>query len=326
MSSRERTSSGAAPLALATLVLLAALTTAARADAPALRVTNLGQSSAPVEVGQPPLDIAAAGSCAFPFTLANESACPAGTWPPLGRRWGSIEDVAGGDTLRLAFSSPVTTVKVGSTSNYTPGLRDPDGKPLSNYDVVPETSAVSTADPSVWLTTLPPLDARAISSDGYTFSVVAQDGSGYHDYPLGIRSPRYANEATYCSIAYYSTGWQQYLCLGKSAPPGLAQRVRVFGATFDGRILSLQVEVPSAGRLSIGIPTICGDRNGGVCRGRTWIRRHAARRGRLVIRRVLSLRLGADRKISIPVRFGEPGGRTSAGALTVRVRLITPSR
>lgn len=206
-------------VAVGLLVLLATVAQA-RADGPTLRVTNLGQSSAPVEVGQPPFDVAATGSCAHPFTLANESGCPAGTWPALGTQWGAIEDVAGGDTLRLEFSSAVASVLVGSTSNYQPGLNDPDGTAISNYDVVPESAATATVDPAVWLTTLPPLDARAISSHGYTFSVVAQDGSGYHDYPFGIRSPRYANELTKCGIAYYSTGWQQTLCLDEAISPG----------------------------------------------------------------------------------------------------------
>jgi hypothetical protein len=186
-------------------------------------VTNVGQPSAPIEVAQPPIDIAPTASCASPFTLANEGACPAGTWPALGRAWGQIEDVAGGDTLRFEFSAPVSTVRVASTSNYERGLTDPDGKSIGNYDVMPDSAAAATGDPGVWTATLPPLDARAISSQGYTFSVVAQDGAGYHDYPFGIRAPRYANEAAKCGAAYYSTGWQQSLCLGleKGPPPML---------------------------------------------------------------------------------------------------------
>jgi hypothetical protein len=183
-----------------------ALTTAARADGPALRVSNLGQSSAPVEVAQPPLDLVATASCAYTFTLANEGACPAGTWPPLGQAWGQIEDVAGGDALRLEFNAPVSSVAVSSTSNYQSGLRDPSGNAILNYDVLAESPATATADPAVWSATLPQLDARATSSQGYTFSVVADDESGYHDYPFGIRSPRYANELTRCGRAFYSTG------------------------------------------------------------------------------------------------------------------------
>ena len=203
---------------VASLVLLAFAPTAALGDGPTLTVTNLGQESAPVGVGQPPIEIVAANGCAHPFTLANEFACPPGTWPPLGRQWGLIEDVAGGDTLSFEFSAPVSAVAVGSTSNYEPGLRDPDGAPVSNYDVVPEASAVATSDPAVWLTTLPPLDVRAISSHGYTFSVVALGASGQHGFPFGIRSPRYADESTKCSEAYYSTDFSQYLCLPAGAP------------------------------------------------------------------------------------------------------------
>lgn len=214
---------GPVRLALCGLALFVAIGGTARADGPVLTVTNLGQPSAPVEVAQSPLTVGPTADCAHPFTLAGESACPPGTWPPLGQQWGPIENVAGGDTLRLEFATPVLAVKVGSTSNYPPGLADPDGKAVSNYDVISESSALATSDPRVWLTTLPALDARAISSHGYTFSVVAEDPLGYHDYPFGIRSPRYANESTKCGTAYYSTGWSQYLCPsgGKALPPAL---------------------------------------------------------------------------------------------------------
>jgi hypothetical protein len=211
-------------LAACTMSLWAALVATADAAGAVMRVTDLGQVSAPVEVGQPPIEIGPTAGCAHPFTLANEAACPAGTWPALGAAWGPIEDVAGGDTLRFEFSSPVSSVLIGSTSNYQPGLTDPDGRSIGNYDVVAESAATATSDPAVWLAALPPLDARAISSQGYTFSVVAQEGPAYFDYPFGIRSPRYANETTKCGLAYYSTGWQQSLCLGNAAPPGLPPR------------------------------------------------------------------------------------------------------
>jgi hypothetical protein len=223
---RSRMSRRGAGLLAGALVVMFAHAGGAAANGPSLTVTNLGQPTAPVEVGQAPIGIAAAGSCASPFTLANQAACPAGTWPPLGQPWGQILNVAGGDGLRLEFSGPVTAVKVGSTSNYEPGLTDPDGNPVANYDVVPETSAVATPDPKVWAVGLPPLDARAISSQGYTFSVVAEDGSGSHDYPFGIRAPRYADEAAKCGRAFFSTGWEQYICASKEIPPGLPGEVR----------------------------------------------------------------------------------------------------
>lgn len=211
-------------LAALTAAVLFLAVPAARAAGPMLSVTNLGHAAAPVVVGQPPLAIAPAGECAHPFTLAGEAACPPGTWPPLGAPswapggWAPTEDVAGGDTLQLAFSGPMTSVVVGSTSNYGPGLQDPEGRAIANYEVVPESPATATADPAVWQVALPPLDYRAIG--GYTFSVVGQDGSGFHDYPLEIRSPRYADELARCGTAYYSTGVQQYLCPGGGVPTG----------------------------------------------------------------------------------------------------------
>jgi hypothetical protein len=207
--------------AFGVVLLLATSATAALAGGPSLTVTNLGQAGAPVEVGQAPIVLASTNGCAQPFTLANESACPPGAWPPLGQQWGPIENVAGGDTLRLAFGAAVSSVSVASTSNYPPGLADPDGKPIANYDVLAESPAAPTSDPAVWLATLPPLDARAISTNGYTFSVVAQDEGGHHGYPFGIRAPRYANEATQCGRAFFSTGWEQYLCFSNSPAPGV---------------------------------------------------------------------------------------------------------
>jgi hypothetical protein len=298
-----------ARLSLLTLALLLSLGTTARADGPGLRVTNLGQPSAPVEVVQPPIDVAATATCAYPFTIANESACPPGTWPPLGQQWGLIEDVAGGDTLRLEFSAPVSEVKVASTSNYPPGLKDADGNPIPNYDVLAETSATATSDPAVWLVPLPPLDARAISSSGYTFSVVAQDGPGHHDFPFGIRSPRWANELTKCGTAYYSTGWQQYLC-GGGAPKVRPRYFRVSRARYTGRVVTLRVNVPGEGKLRLGIPTACGN-PGASCHRRAWISRHSRRRGTLVIKKSLSLRLGAGNRIAVSMRFRTADGVTA---------------
>jgi hypothetical protein len=241
----------------------------------------------------------------------------------LGKQWGSIEDVAGGDTLRLEFNFPVSSVKVGSTSNYEPGLKDPDGKPIANYDVVSESSAVSTADPAVWLTTLPPLDARAISTQGYTFSVVAQDGSGDHDFPFGIRAPRWADESAKCGAAFYNTGWQQYVCgndFPKAPRPG---HFRVSRATYTGSIVTLKVDVPAAGKLRLGIPRTCGGRSRS-CHRRAWVARNAKRRGSLVIRKTVSLRLPADNRMKVWLHFASIDGVRSKIS-KVKVHLTSPA-
>jgi hypothetical protein len=151
--------------------------------------------------------------------------------------------------------------------------------------------------------TLPPLDYRAISTIGYTFSVVARDGSGYHDYPFGIRSPRYANELTKCGTAYYSTGVSQGLCPGKGVPSPRPEILRISKATYDGRAFTLDVEVPRAGRLLVKVPTTCPKRPGSGCHRKTPIYRRASRRGHLTIRKALSLRLGKRGRITLPVRF-----------------------
>jgi hypothetical protein len=231
---RGRIAGELAVLALCGLVLAAALAPIARADAPTLTVTNLGQASAPIGVAQPPLGVSSRGSCPHPFTIAGESACPPGAWPPLGRpswtagdRWSPTEDVAGGDTLQLSFSSPMASVSVGSTSDFEPGLHDPDGKAIDNFDVIPESSASSTADAAIWWVSLPPLDYRALG--GYTFSVVGGDVGGFYDYALEIRSPRFADESARCGMAYFSMGVQQVLCFrgdfpGSYPPPHRGKR------------------------------------------------------------------------------------------------------
>ena len=82
------------------------------ADTPSLSVVNLGQPSATVIAGQPALTLASSGTCEVPFTLESESACLPGSWPTLGEAWGPTEDVAGGDQLRLTFSSAVSNVTI----------------------------------------------------------------------------------------------------------------------------------------------------------------------------------------------------------------------
>ena len=240
-------------IAVGAFVVIAA---PANAAASGVTVSDVGQVSAPVVVGQAPVPGSVSGSCGTPFTL--ESDCPVGSWPALGGSWGATLDVAGGDRLVLTFSAAVSAVSVASTTNYPPGLRNPSGTGVANRDVIAATPAVATADPTVWNVVLPALDVTAMS--GFTFSVVASDGSGTYDFPLTIRSPRYADESTRCGPAYYSTGNGQYLCLNEpkghppvvttQPPPTLAS---LHGATFRHDVLHLELSVPAAGTLRISI-------------------------------------------------------------------------
>jgi hypothetical protein len=256
--------------AMATFVASCYASALAVADAPSLSVVNLGQPSAPVIAGQPPLTVTSSGTCEVAFTLESEPACPPGTWPALGGAWGPIENAAGGDTLQLTFTAPVTKITVASTSDYPPGFTNPSGELVSNYDVLGVTSA--SGGPTTWTVALPKWDVRAIS--GYTFSVVAQDAEGSHDYVLMLKSPRFANEATHCSESYYSTGLSQYSCTTSTVPPGGALRgvpqeepkgtsndggskagakpqLRVVRAWHTHGRLHIQVTVPSAGTLEV---------------------------------------------------------------------------
>ncbi len=227
-----------------------------------MTVSDLGQFDAPVVVGQPPITLVSIGSCSAPFTL--EASCPPGSWPALGSNWGAVQDVAGGDALALTFSTPVSAVSVASTTNFPPGLTDPSGGAVINHDVMGATSAVASADPAAWNVVLPSLDPLALG--GLTFSVVASDGSGSYDFPLTIRTPRYANESTGCGAAYYSTGNSQYLCLSagqKVPPPQLPPPVSHVSsvrlpsaqhATLVHSTLRLRITVPAGGTLRVTLP------------------------------------------------------------------------
>jgi hypothetical protein len=57
----------------------------------------------------------------------------------------------------------------------------------------------------------------------------------------------------------------------------------------------------------------------------TWIARRAARQGTILIRKALALRLGDDRRLTVPVRFSTPGGEPTIVTSRVRVRLVHPS-
>jgi hypothetical protein len=198
-------------------------------------------------------------------------------WPALGEAWGSIENAAGGDTIQLVFTAPVTHVTVASTSNYQPGLTNPSGEAVPNYDVLGVTQASGAS--KTWTVLLPQWDVRAIS--GYTFSVVVQDEAGYHDYALMLKSPRFANEVTHCSESYYTTMFSQFSCTTSTVPPGGALRgvpqedatggkgsggsgksidehgstpqLRVTRSWYVHRRLHMRIAVPSAGTLNITV-------------------------------------------------------------------------
>ncbi len=180
-------------------------------DLPTLTISDLGQPLVPVEDGQSALTVRPIGNCAKPFALKFKSACPEGTWPGLGGTWSPIVPVAGGDTLRLAFSRAVNAVTVASTSNWKPGQFTPSNEPIRNYEVLGPVPATSTAHSTAWLITIPLLNHQA--TNGYSFSVVARIGSGYRDYKLSIRTPRAAN----CED-YYNAEETAYAC-GVSTPP-----------------------------------------------------------------------------------------------------------
>jgi hypothetical protein len=243
-------------LILALLLLYVSLPALANGEASTVTISDLGQASEPVEVGQAPLAVQSSGACPRPFTLKPEASCPSGTWPALGGDWSPFENVAGGDRLRLAFSIPVSDVTVASTSDWPPGEHTPSGEPMHNFDVLPPTAAKTAPEPGAWIIRLPPLSLQAIG--GFTFSVVATDAGSNYDYHLSIKTPRYANEATQCGVRYYSTGVSDAICDRYSEQPGTPPRHRglhIVAATLRGSNLRLNVRTPSAGTVIVGIPT-----------------------------------------------------------------------
>jgi hypothetical protein len=214
---------------LGTASLIAVAPTAASAQVTQLSVTNLASPALPSEVPQPPVVIAASGSCAAPMTVAGP--CPAGTWPAIDGDWGASVAVAGGDTLQLAFDAPVDGVLVASTSKLPPGLTDPDGHAVPNEDALPATAA-TRVDAMHWTVPLPAV-LTPRSSNGLTLSVVASDPGGSHDFALGLISPRPSRYGLGCEgNTYYFFGpdYRSLGCPRDAMPPGLPQTPPAGGA------------------------------------------------------------------------------------------------
>ena len=87
----------------------------------------------------------------------------------------------------------------------------------------------------------------------------------------------------------------------------IAPVLKVESAVYDGRLLSLDVRVPSAGALRIGLPVKC-TRNDADCHRRAWVSRQSRERGVLTIRKALKPRLGRDGRMTAALRFDGPQG------------------
>ena len=314
----------------AVFALCLAAASTALAQPASVAVADLGQPSAPVIVGQPPISALPMGACAATFTISSQSACPTGAWPALGSAWGSLVHVGGGDTLRLTFSEAVSGASVASTSNYEPNLHDPEGGAITNYDVLPETPATPTTDPATWLVTLPPLDYRAMSTQGYTLSVVANQGSAFSDYPVGIKSPRYEDESAVCSEAVFSTGLMQGLCKGNPGSPR-SKPIRppdhgpfgVMSAQASGSLVTMKIQVPVDGKLLITLPTQCSSGGKQSCSQTQTIVRHVRENevGQILVTRKVALRYGAGRQLLIPLLLETPPHETREARSAVRLKV-----
>ena len=211
---------------LGAAIALALASPAAALAVPAeLTVTNLTQPGLESEVPQPPVSVAARGSCATPFSAqeANSgiSPCAPGSWPTVGQYgyWGPTVSVAGGDRLQLALDAPVDQVRFSSTTNYPRGLRDPTGAPYPNVDIVSAREADPTSDASVWTLELP-LDLDRAQGPGATFSVVARTGTEWRNFAVMIRTPRFNNHQTRCGYFYSPTSFHLTSCIFNYPPKG----------------------------------------------------------------------------------------------------------
>ena len=284
-------------IALCAAVVLVGTSEAGAVAPVALTVTNDGQPGLESDVPQPPVSVAARGSCDTPFSAQEANGgpapCPPGSWPGAGGEWSPRVDVAGGDVLRLTFEAPAERVRVASTTNFPPGLMVPClpptpntpppppgcGTPVPNEDIIVAQDAEPTDDAHVFTVKLPPVGYRP-----GTFSVVARAGETSSNFALSIGTPRWKNEQTRCGTVYYDSDKVQYSCPSagvKGVPPipGVAPKpaapttpnsspcatqkpsARVLigrKARLRGRVLTIGLRLPSAGTLRL-IASMAGD-------------------------------------------------------------------
>lgn len=234
----------AAPVVLAAVTVALAVASPARAAPASLSVTNDAQPGLASSVPQAAITVGSRGSCASLPDVAQAngapSPCPAGTWPTMGASWGPQMDVAAGDTLRLTLAAPAQRVRVSSTTNYPVGLTTPPpplgppgsppspcfncNQPIPNVTMIAPEDATATADPSVWLVTVPTLP-YPYGVNPVTVAIVASDATGASDFALMMSTPRWDDESTHCSTIY-GYAWpgppMTYSCpgrYGKGSPP-----------------------------------------------------------------------------------------------------------
>jgi len=93
-----------------------------------------------------------------------------------------------------------------------------------------------------------------------------------------------------------------------AVPKALPRILKIWAAKYDGRVLTLDVEVPGPGRLSLKIPTTCRTGSPADCHKKTSVVREASQRGHLMIRRTMSVRLDSFRRLKVLVRMEMPDG------------------
>jgi hypothetical protein len=97
----------------------------------------------------------------------------------------------------------------------------------------------------------------------------------------------------------------------------------IAAAKYDGRLLTLKVEVPGPGELSLGVPVACGGRKAAGCRKRTAIFRRVAQKGELVLKRRLVPRMDSRHRLNLSARMEMDDGGLIVSALRPKVHLVT---
>jgi hypothetical protein len=107
-------------------------------------------------------------------------------------------------------------------------------------------------------------------------------------------------------------------------PKAVPQILKVWAAKYDGRVLTLDVEVPSAGELLLRIPTRCRTGAPAPCHRKTSVVRQASAREHLIIRRPMSVRMVSSGRLNLQARMEMPEG-ISISALRPKVHLVAGS-
>lgn len=179
-------------------------------------VVNAGQPEAQSASAPGPVELPDRGDCASGRSIeeanGGASSCPPGTWPAPGAAWPPTVRVASGDALTVSFDDRVERVAALLTTNYEPGVRTPDGQPVSNVSLGEVMASSDADDGRRWVLQVPALDRRAQSNNFAVLSVTALGGQAPVNLALTLQTPRPKDFSMGCGSAYFSPSETDYFC------------------------------------------------------------------------------------------------------------------